>query len=87
MIITKKNGITVLYDDEKIIRSILRANAEVPLERMAEKQAAVIAAEAVKRILAEREILTTAELRGAIYELLCEKGFRQTAEHYMAYRK
>ncbi len=87
MIITKKNGTTVLYDDERIIRSIMRANAEVPLERMTEKQAAVIAAEAVKRILAESEILTTADLRGAVYALLGEKGFRQTAEHYMNYRK
>ncbi len=87
MIITKKNGNTVVCDDERIVRSVLRANAEVPLEQMTKRQAAVIAAEAVKRILAEREILTTADLREAVYALLCEKGFRQTAEHYMNYKK
>ena len=45
MKITKKNGIVTVYDDEKVIGSILRANAEAPGEAITEAGAAAIADE------------------------------------------
>ena len=52
MKITKKNGNLSVYDDEKVTRSILRANSEVPEETITEAEAAAIADEVTA---AERE--------------------------------
>ena len=87
MKITKRNGNTTLYDDEKLIRSILNANREVPREEMSQAGAARLADEVVAGLTAENEIITTAEIRTALYALLREKGYPLTAEHYMNYEK
>lgn len=87
MKITKRNGNVVLYDDERLIRSILRANAEVPTEELTETMAARIADRAFARLSAKNDIITTEEIRSCIYELLLERGLRETARHYMEYVK
>lgn len=87
MKITKRNGNITVYDDERIIRSILRANAEVPIEELTEARAARIADIAFARLTAEYDIITTADIRQCVYEILMDQGLRQTAEHYMNYRK
>ena len=87
MKITKRNGNTTLYDDEKLIRSILNANREVPREEMSQAVAARLADEVMAGLTAENEIITTAEIRTALYALLREKGYPLTAEHYMNYQK
>ena len=40
MKVTKRNGNMVIYDDQKNIKSILKANAEVACETISEKEAA-----------------------------------------------
>ena len=42
MKVTKRNGNVVLFDDEKIIRSILKANSEVPEEELMPKEETVV---------------------------------------------
>ena len=50
MKVTKKNGKVVLFDDEKVVRSILKANAEVPGEAMMRKTAQRYANEVFDRL-------------------------------------
>ena len=87
MKITKKNGNITVYDDERLIRSILRANAEVPTEELSETQAARIADKVFAKLTAGNNIITTAEIRTCMYETLLERGLRETARHYMEYAK
>ena len=87
MKITKRNDNITLYDDEKLVRSILNANREVPREEMSEAVAARLADEVMAGLTADNEIITTAEIRAALYALLREKGYPLTAEHYMNYQK
>ena len=87
MKLTKKNGNITLYDDEKIIRSILRANEEVPGEKLTRKKAAAISDLVFLRLTEEKEIITTADIRSALIALLIEKGYPQTAAHYQNYKK
>ncbi len=87
MKITKKNGIVTVYDDEKLIRSILRANAEVPTEELTETVAARIADQVFYKLTAEEQIITTDDIRRCMNETLIERGLRQTARHYMEFAK
>ena len=87
MKVTKRNGNVVLYDDEKIIQSILRANAEVPGEELSEKTAAYIAGAVFARLSAMQEIFSTEDVRKCVYDMLRQKGYVLTAEKYMEYRK
>ena len=87
MQVTKKNGKVVLFDDEKVICSILKANAEVPGEAMERKTAKMYAAEVFDRLTDRSEIITTEEVRACVAEVLREKGRPQTAEHYLQYKK
>ena len=87
MKITKKNGNLSVYDDEKVTRSILRANSEVPEETITEAEAAASADEVFSRLTEESEIITTADVRGCVQHILCERGLLETARHYMEYRK
>ena len=87
MKITKKNGNITLYDDEKVTRSILKANAEVPEEELTPKMAASLADLLFGRLTEENEIITTAEIRNCLTALLCERGFPLTAQHYQEYQK
>ena len=87
MKITKKNGNVTVYDDEKIVRSILRANAEVREEPLTEKEAAAIADRVFARLTAQYEVISTADIRSCVAAVLIEKGLPQTAEHYLNYQK
>ena len=87
MEITKKNGRVMLFDDEKVVCSILKANAEVPNEAMMRKTALGIANEVFRRLSERSEIITTAEIRACVAEVLREKGKPQTAEHYLGFKK
>lgn len=87
MKITKKNGNVTVYDDEKIVRSILRANAEVREEPLTEKEAAAIADRVFARLTAQYEVISTADVRDCVAAVLIEKGLPQTAEHYLSYQK
>ena len=66
MKITKRNDNSTLYDDEKLIRSILNANREVPREEMSEAVAARLADEVMAGLTADNEIITTAEIIAVI---------------------
>ena len=87
MKITKRNGITTLFDDQKIINSILRANAETSETALSERVASHIADEVLSRLTENSEIITTQEVRNCVYEVLREKGFADTAKHYMEFIK
>ena len=87
MKVTKKNGKVVLFDDEKVVRSILKANAEVPGEAMMRKTAQRYASEVFDRLTERYEIITTEDVRTCVAEVLREKGKPQTAEHYLGFKK
>ena len=87
MKVTKRNGNVVLYDDEKVIQSILRANADAAGEELSEKTAAYIAGAVFARLSAMQEIFSTEDVRRCVWGMLKEKGFPRTAEKYLDYRK
>ena len=87
MKITKKNGNVTIYDDEKVMRSILKANAEVREEPLSEKEAAAIADRVFAKLTAQYEVITTADIRDCVGAILVEKGLPLTAQHYLSYQK
>lgn len=87
MKVTKKNGKVVLFDEEKVVNSILKANAEAPAEELSRKQALTLANEVFDRLTDRVEIITTQDVRACTAEVLREKGYPQTEERYLAYRK
>jgi len=87
MKITKKNGNVTIYDDEKVMRSILKANAEVREEQLSEKEAAAIADRVFAKLTAQYEVITTADIRDCVGAILVEKGLPLTAQHYLSYQK
>lgn len=87
MKITKKNGTISVYDDERVIRSILRANAEVDEEQLSEREAAALADAVFARVTAGSEMISTADVRECVYAILRERGLPMTAERYMSYGK
>ena len=87
MKVTKRNGNVVLYDDEKIIQSILRANADTAGEELSEKAAAYIAGAVFARLSGEEDLFSTGDVRKCVYDMLRQKGYVLTAEKYMEYRK
>ena len=87
MKITKKNGKVVLFDEEKVVNSILRANAEVPGEEITRKKAMAFADGVFVKLTESSEIIRTEDVRTCVTALLKEKGFPQTAEHYQNYKK
>ncbi len=87
MRITKKNGNVVLFDDEKVTRSILKANAGVALEQLSEPEAAAIADLVFSRLTASNDIITTQDIRTCVNKLLLERGLSETAARYMEYKK
>ena len=87
MKITKRNGNVVVYDDDKVAASILKAAADASTEKLSEKMALAIADEVFTGLTAEEEIITTREIRDRVYLLLCTRGFPQTARKYLEYKK
>ncbi|MBR1457685.1 MAG: hypothetical protein IJ594_11080 [Oscillospiraceae bacterium] len=87
MKITKRNGNVVVYDDEKVVKSILNANAEVPGEELTESAAAWIASEVFARLSEQEDIITTKDVRESVFALLGEKGLAETAKRYAEFKK
>ena len=87
MKVTKRNGNVVLYDDEKIANSIVWANGRTSGEVLTIKTAVLIADEVFKRLTSEKDLITTKEIQDCVYDVLCEKGYPQTAENYVNFSK
>lgn len=87
MKITKRSGTVVLFDDEKVVSSILKANAGIRGENISRKTAEQIALETFDSLIKERELIMTAEVRAYVYALLKAEGFPKTAEAYWTYKK
>ena len=87
MKVKKRNGNIVLYDDKKMIASILNANSRSPLDMISERIAADIADEVIDRLAEKSSVISTKEIRECVYEVLCERGFHQTAKEYIEYVK
>lgn len=87
MKITKRNGATCLYDDEKVARSILKASGDTEGETITPAAAAALADEVFARLTARHEIITTAEIRACVHDLLIERGQPETAKSYMEFIK
>ncbi len=87
MKVTKRNGNVVLFDDDKIVNGILKANAEVTLEELTKNEAQSIADEVFARLTAEKDIISTADVRVCVHQLLLERNLPGTAQHYMDYNK
>ena len=87
MKITKKNGHETIYDDEKVISSILKANEGTFEKSLTRAVAADIAAVVFSRLTAENEIITTAETRECVDRILQERGYTETAKRYREYKK
>ena len=88
MKIIKRNGNTTIYDDQKIIRSILKANeSSGELIRLTEKEAANLAFHAMSRLTEDSEVISTKEIRDSVYAELCARELNETAKAYMDYKK
>ncbi len=87
MKITKKNGMVCLFDDEKVVKSILKASMDTDGESISRKMAEALADEVFTRLTARHEIITTADTRACVYALLRERGFPKTAESYQDFKK
>ena len=88
MQIIKRNGNTTIYDDQKIISSIMKANAESKeIKKITEKEAASIAFDAMAVLTEKNEIITTKEIRESVYQTLCGRGLKETAKTYYEYQK
>ena len=87
MYITKKNGKVQVYDDEKVVRSILKANVDSMTEEMSRKKAQVIAGEVFERLTASKDIISTEDVRTCTAAILREKGYPKTADCYVAYNR
>ena len=86
MKLTTRNGNIVFYDDEKIVGSIMRANAGTG-EALTAKQAEFLADAVLGRLIKNNPIVTTEMIRDGVYEALKERDLWFTARQYMDFRK
>ena len=87
MKVTKRNGKVVLYDDEKVVSSILKANAGIVGENITREKAAYFAGEVFALLSQENDVLATVDVRDCVYDVLVKAGFPETAKQYRDYRK
>ena len=87
MKVTKRNGNVVLYDDDKVASSIVWANGRTDEEVITVKTGKRIADEVFRRLTAEKDIISTEEIRACVSEVLIEQGYPKTAENYVKYKK
>ncbi len=87
MKITKKNGVVTVYDDQKVAKSILKANEGSTDQKVTQKNADGIASEVFSRLTEENEIISTNEVRNCVCKVLREKGLTDTARRYEEYKK
>ncbi len=86
MKITKRNGNIVIYDDEKVVNSIMRANMGTD-EALTTKQAEYMADAVLGRLIKNNSIVTTQMISDGVYEALQEKDLWLTARNYREYKK
>lgn len=87
MKITKKNGRVVVYDDEKVVKSILKANIDAMTEELSRKKAQILADEVFQRLTAEKNIISTGDVRAYTAAILREKGYPKTAKCYEEFKR
>ena len=87
MYITKKNGKVQVYDDEKVVRSILKANVDAMTEEMSRKKAQVIAGEVFERLTDRKDIISTEDVRTCTAAFLRKKGYPKTAQCYEGFKR
>ncbi len=86
MKITKRSGRIVVYDDEKLVNSIMRANEETG-EKLTVKEAEYLTDVVIGRLAKVYSIITTQMIKEGIYDALREKDLWLTAKQYMEFKK
>ena len=86
MKISKRSGSMVMYDDEKVVKSIMNANEETE-EPLTQKAAEFLADAVLGRLIKNNSFVTTEMIREGIYEALKERGLWLTAKQYKEYKK
>lgn len=86
MKISKRSGSVVLYDDEKVVRSIMKANEETD-EELTVKSAEFLADAVLGRLIKNNTFVTTQMIKDGVYEALRERGLWLTAKQYAEYQK
>ena len=84
MKITKRSGSIVLYDDDKLITSIMKAN-EGTGEELSPRAAAYLSDVVLGRLVKEYDIITTKLIRESVISSLREQGYYLTAARYEEY--
>ena len=87
MKVTKRNGNVVVYDDEKVARSILKANAASGEPGLPERVAKGIAGEAFNNLIEEKGVIATSDVREYVHSFLVKRGYPKTAKAYLEYKK
>lgn len=82
MEITKRSGSVVLFETGKIAKSILKANEGAFFEEITPAHAEMIADDVFRQLSKETSIITTRDVHLRVYDILLEKGFRDTAALY-----
>ena len=85
MNITKRSGRIVVYDDEKVVKSIMKAN-EGTGEELTVKTAEYLADVVLGRLIKEHSIVTTQMISDGVYEALKERDLWITAKQYIEYK-
>ncbi len=83
MKVTKRNGNVVLYDDDKVATSIVWANGRTPEETITIKTAKRIADEVFRRLTSEKDMISTADIRACVVDVLQRMSYPKTAESYL----
>ena len=86
MKISKRSGSMVFYDDEKLVRSIMKANEETD-EELSVKSAEFLADAVLGRLIKNNSFVTTQMIKDGVYEALNERGLWLTAKQYAEYKK
>ncbi len=86
MKISKRSGSVVLYDDEKVVKSIMKANEETD-EELTVKSAEFLADAVLGRLIKNNTFVTTQMIKDGVYEALRERGLWLTAKHYAEFKK
>ena len=86
MKITKRSGNIVIYDDEKVVNSIMKAN-EGTGEALTPRQAEFLADAVLGRLIKESSFVTTQMISDGVYKALNEKELWLTAKQYREFKK
>ena len=86
MKITKRSGRIVVYDDEKLVKSIMKANEETG-EKLTVKEAEYLTDVVIGRLAKVYSIITTQMIKEGIYDALMEKDLWLTAKQYKEFKK